>query len=82
MRIGPLGLVYLVIGIIVAAMNDYFDSVGSARRIGEALLAVLLWPLVLLGIDINLREPPRWSRVRRDASIARMNAGRRDTLLR
>lgn len=54
-RIGPLGLVYLVIGIIVAALNDYFDNVGSARRIGEALLAVLLWPLVLFGVDINLR---------------------------
>ena len=55
MRIGPLGLVYLVIGIIVAALNDYFDNVGSARRIGEALLAVLLWPLVLFGVDINRR---------------------------
>ena len=55
MRIGPLGLVYLVIGIVVAALNDYFDNVGTAMRIVEALLAVLLWPLILLGIDINLR---------------------------
>ena len=55
MRIGSLGLIYLVIGIIVAATHDYFDRVGSVLRIIEALLAVLLWPLVLLGIDINLR---------------------------
>jgi hypothetical protein len=54
MRIGSLGLLYIVVGIIVAAMNDYFDSVGTARRLGEALLAVLLWPLVLFGVDINL----------------------------
>ena len=55
MRIGSLGLIYLVIGIVVAATNDYFDRVGSVLRIIEALLAVVLWPLVLLGIDINLR---------------------------
>ena len=55
MRVGPLGLIYLVIGIVVAATNNYFDNVGTARRLGEALLAVLLWPLVLLGVDINLR---------------------------
>ncbi len=55
MRIGPLALIYLVIGVIVAAMNNYFDNVGTVIRIIEAFLAVLLWPLVLLGIDINLR---------------------------
>ncbi len=55
MRIGPLGLLYLVIGVIVAAINDYFDNVGSVIRILEAFLAVLLWPLVLVGVDINLR---------------------------
>jgi hypothetical protein len=55
MRIGTLGIVYLVIGIIVAAINNYFDNVGTVLRIVEALLAVVLWPLVLLGIDINLR---------------------------
>ena len=55
MRVGPLGLIYLVIGIVVAALNDYFDSVRTVLRMVEALLAVLLWPLVLLGIDINLR---------------------------
>ena len=55
MRIGTLGIVYLVIGIIVAAINNYFDNVGTVLRIVEALVAVVLWPLVLLGIDINLR---------------------------
>jgi len=54
MRIGPIGLIYIVVGIIVAAIENYFDNVGSAVRIGEALLAVLLWPLILFGVDINL----------------------------
>ena len=55
MRVGPVGLIYLVIGIVIAATNNYFDNVGTVRRLGEALLAVLLWPLVLFGVDINLR---------------------------
>ena len=55
MRVGPLGLIYLVVGIVVAAVNDYFENLRTALRILEALIAVVLWPLVLLGIDINLR---------------------------
>ncbi len=55
MRIGPIGLIYLVIGIVVAATKGYFETLGTAIRIIEALLAIVLWPLVLLGIDINLR---------------------------
>jgi hypothetical protein len=54
-RIGPIGLIYLVIGIVVAATEGYFDNVGTVLRIIEALVAVVLWPLVLLGIDINLQ---------------------------
>jgi hypothetical protein len=53
MRISFLGFVYLVIGVIVAAVNDYFDHLGTLRRIVTALLAVLLWPLVLLGVNIH-----------------------------
>ena len=55
MRIGTLGIIYLVIGIIVAATQGYFENFRKIIRIIEALLAVVLWPLVLLGIDINLQ---------------------------
>ena len=54
-RIGPIGLIYLVIGIVVAATEDYFENLGTVLRILEALIAVVLWPLVLLGVDINLQ---------------------------
>jgi hypothetical protein len=56
MRINSLlGLIYLIVGIIVAATHDYFDNVGSVKRILSALLAVILWPLVLLGVDLHIR---------------------------
>ena len=54
MRFNFLGLVYLVIGVVVAATNDYFDHIGTIKRVISALLAVLLWPLVLLGIDLHI----------------------------
>ena len=51
-------LLYLVIGVLVAAgiigNDDYFAGANSAEEIAEAVLAVLLWPLVLLGVEMNL----------------------------
>lgn len=55
MRVNLLALVYLVIGVLVAVSRDYFDNVGTIKRIISALLAVLLWPLVLLGVDLHIR---------------------------
>ena len=55
MRINVLALVYLVIGVLVAVSKNYFDNLDNVKRIISALLAVLLWPLVLLGIDLQLR---------------------------
>jgi hypothetical protein len=51
-----LGIVYLAIGIVVAASYDYLDRVNTIRRIISAVLAVLLWPLLLLGIDLHIRR--------------------------
>lgn len=49
-----LGAVYVIVGVVVAAVNDYFDDLDTLRQVGEALIAVLIWPLVLFGVDINL----------------------------
>jgi hypothetical protein len=48
-------LVYLVIGFVVAANRNYLDSLDSLREIISAILAVVLWPLVLLGVNLNIR---------------------------
>ena len=55
-RSGFLGLVWLVVGIAVAATHDYFERLGTVRLLLSAVLAVLLWPLVLLGIDLHIRR--------------------------
>lgn len=51
-----LSLVWLVVGIIVAATNEYFERLSTVRLLLSAVLAVLLWPLVLLGIDLHIKK--------------------------
>lgn len=46
------GLLYIIIGVVVALTNGY-----SIHTIGELLsfvLAVLLWPLVLLNVNLHV----------------------------
>lgn len=49
-----LAVLWIVIGIVVAATQDYFDSLGSTGRVLSAIGAVLLWPLLLFGFDIRI----------------------------
>jgi hypothetical protein len=51
-----LGLVYIIVGVAVAANKDYFEDLDTIRRIASALLAVVLWPLLLLGIDLHIKK--------------------------
>jgi len=47
-------LVYVAIGVAVAASKNYLDNLDTAKRLGSAILAILLWPLLLLGIDLRI----------------------------
>ncbi len=55
-RIGLIALVYFVIGSVVANSHHYFENVDTIRTVGSAILAVVLWPLLLLGIDLHIRK--------------------------
>ena len=47
-------LVYLVIGVVVAYAENYLDDVDRTKRLISAVLAVVLWPLVLVGFDVKV----------------------------
>ncbi len=51
---GLLTIVYIIIGAFVAAANKYFSRVDDLEGIASAVIAILLWPLVLIGIDIRI----------------------------
>ena len=48
-------VIYIIIGVIVAAGHHYFEHLDTVRPIASAVLAVLLWPLVLLGVSLHLK---------------------------
>jgi hypothetical protein len=51
---GLFTLAYIIVGAFVAGIYRYFRGLGDIEAILSALLAILLWPLVLLGIDLRL----------------------------
>jgi hypothetical protein len=52
-RIGILGLIYIIIGLVVAWQHNYI-TVHLLKLVLSAILAVLLWWLVLLGVNLHI----------------------------
>lgn len=48
-------VVYVVVGLLVAQSHHYFAHLNDVKSVGSALLAVLLWPLILLGISLHIK---------------------------
>ena len=51
--ISLIGLIYLIIGVFVAWDKGYLNP-DLLRKFASALLAILLWFLVLLGVDLHI----------------------------
>ncbi len=50
-----LSIVYFVVGAVVASSHHYFVHLDTIRAIASAVLAVLLWPLLLLGVNLHIK---------------------------
>ena len=50
-----LTVAYLIAGLIVAANDNYLRNLDTVRQVISAILAIVLWPLVLLGVDLHIR---------------------------
>jgi len=46
-------LIYLVVGVVVAWRHHYI-TFGFLKALASAILAVLLWFLVLLGVNLHI----------------------------
>ena len=42
------------IGVVVAARDGFLDDLGSLSRLLSAVLAVAVWPLVLLDVHFGI----------------------------
>jgi hypothetical protein len=54
-RIGLFGLIYLLVGVVVALTNGY-NSVAGVSEVISLVAAVVLWPAIFFGVDLHV--PP------------------------
>jgi hypothetical protein len=50
-----ISFVYLVVGAIIANSHRYFAHVVNLKAVVSAALAVILWPLLLFGVNLHIR---------------------------
>jgi hypothetical protein len=48
-------VIYIIIGVVVASGHHYFEHLDAVKPIVSAVFAVLLWPLVLFGVNLHLK---------------------------
>jgi len=53
-NISFLFFIYIIVGAIVAATHHYWSNLHTLKAVVSALLATLLWPLLLLGINLHI----------------------------
>jgi hypothetical protein len=53
-RISLGGLVWIVVGVVVAASHHFLKTLNTASTVCSAILAVLAWPLVLLHVHVRI----------------------------
>lgn len=51
--LGLLGLIWIIVGIIIAWKVGVLD-LGFLKDLIQVLLTIILWPLPLLGIDLRV----------------------------
>ena len=47
-------VIYLVAGGIVAATHHYWSNLHSVKAVISALIATVLWPLILFGVNLHI----------------------------
>jgi hypothetical protein len=55
MRSGLGSILWLVVGVLVASTHHYLAHVGTVKLIVSALLAIILWPLLLVGSNLHIK---------------------------
>ena len=54
--ISLLALIYVGVGVAIAASHDYFKNIEGWRGVLSAIFAIFLWPLILFGINLHIKK--------------------------
>jgi hypothetical protein len=49
-------IVYVVVGVVVAGERHYLDHFSTWQQVVSAILAIVLWPLLLLGVNLHVHR--------------------------
>jgi hypothetical protein len=47
-------LLWIIVGVFVARSHHYLAVLNTGRQVLSAVLAIVLWPLLLLGISLHV----------------------------
>lgn len=48
-------IIWLIVGVLVASAHHYLANVDTLKLVASALLAIVLWPLLLIGINLHVK---------------------------
>jgi hypothetical protein len=51
---GIFPIVYVIIGAVIANQHHYFTHLATLSQVVSAILAVILWPLILLQVNLHV----------------------------
>jgi hypothetical protein len=54
MKLSLPSIIWLVVGVLLASSHHYLNNVNAIKAVVSALLAIVLWPLLLLGINLHV----------------------------
>ena len=47
---------WILLGAVVAAVYDYFETLGTTAKVLTAVAAVVLWPILPFGFEIRITD--------------------------
>ncbi len=47
---------WILLGAVVAAVYDYFETLGTTAKVLTAVAAVILWPILPFGFEIRVTD--------------------------
>jgi hypothetical protein len=53
-RLSLSSIIWLIVGVLLASSHHYLSHVTAIKPVVSALLAIVLWPLLLLGINLHV----------------------------
>jgi hypothetical protein len=51
---GLVGFIYPIVGLVVTSQHHFLHRLEHLKPLASAVVGILLWPLVLLGVNLHI----------------------------